>query len=79
MTYGDAEAALRKAHHTFTSILGEAPPVYGRFSGSTPADLTATLVELGYQGMMPIDFEGELDLGTRRRSFCKLRESSSKH
>ena len=49
MTYGDAEAAARKAHHTFTSILGEAP-VYGRFSGSTPADLTATLVELGYSG-----------------------------
>ena len=63
MTYGDAEAALRKAHHTFTSILGEAPPVYGRFSGSTPADLTATLVELGYQGMMPMDFEGGTGFG----------------
>ena len=63
MTFSNAQAALHHAHEKFISTLGKAPPVYGRFSGSTPADLTATLVQLGYQGLMPIDFEGGTGFG----------------
>lgn len=63
MTYTEAQAALCESHQKFVSLLGQAPPVYGRFSGSTPADLTANLVQLGYQGIMPIDFEGGTGFG----------------
>ncbi len=63
MTYTEAQVALCDSHRKFVSLLGEAPPVYGRFSGSTPADLTANLVQLGYQGIMPIDFEGGTGFG----------------
>jgi len=63
MTFADAQAALHRSHEKFVASLGMVPPVYGRFAGSTPADLTAALVELGYQGLVPIDFEGGTGFG----------------
>ena len=63
MTFSNAQAALQRSHEKFLSTIGKAPPVYARFSGSTPADLTATLVKLGYQGLVPIDFEGGTGFG----------------
>lgn len=63
MSFSQAESQLLDAHRHFVSTLGVVPKVYGRFSGSTPADLTATLVQLGYCGIMPIDFEGGTGFG----------------
>ncbi len=58
MTYAQAESVFESFHRQTADALGSAPPVYGRFSGATPSDLTATLVRLGYCGMIPIDFAG---------------------
>lgn len=63
MTFAQAEQVLEQVHQQSTQSLGMAPPVYGRFSGATPSDLTATLVRLGYLGMMPIDFAGGTGFG----------------
>ena len=63
MTYAQAESVFEEAYQQTEQALGTAPPVYGRFSGSTPSDLTATLVRLGYCGMIPIDFAGGTGFG----------------
>ena len=63
MTFQQSEEALIAAHQQFVATVGMAPPVYGRFAGATPADLTATLVRLGYLGIMPIDFAGGTGFG----------------
>ena len=56
MTFADAESVLRDGYELAASAVGTEPKVYGRFSGSTPADLTPLIVGLGYSGMVPIDF-----------------------
>lgn len=56
LTLAEAEAVFEKAHQSIQDSLGVSPPVYGRFAGSTPSDLTGTLVKLGYCGMIPVDF-----------------------
>ena len=56
MTLAEAEFAFDQAFARIQKAIGIQPPVYGRFSGSTPSDMTAKLVKLGYCGMIPIDF-----------------------
>ena len=63
MTYAQAESVFEEAFRRTQEALGTAPPVYGRFSGATPSDMTATLVRLGYCGMIPIDFAGGSGFG----------------
>ena len=63
MTLAQAESTFVDAHEQIRQAIGIAPPVYGRFAGTTPADLTATLVRLGYCGMIPIDFAGGRGFG----------------
>lgn len=67
MTYSQAEAAFEQAYRDSSEALGMAPPVYGRFSGVTPSDLTSTLTRLGYCGMIPIDFAGGAGFGTEAK------------
>lgn len=57
MTLSQAESVFERSHERTTRAIGAPPPVYGRFSGATPADMTPFLVKLGYCGMVPIDFE----------------------
>ncbi len=56
MTYADAERCIAESRDKAAQAVGKPPSVYGRFSGSTPSDLTPTLVRLGYSGIVPIDF-----------------------
>lgn len=63
MTFQQAEAVFRDAHRDTERALGTKPSVYGRFSGSTPSDLTETLVRLGYDGLIPLDFAGGTGFG----------------
>ncbi len=58
MTFAQAESVFRDVYDQTTRAMGAAPPVYGRFSGATPADITSVLVKLGYRGMIPLDFAG---------------------
>ncbi len=63
LTYREGEQQLTRAFTAALSAVGVAPQVYGRLAGSTPADLTPCLVDLGYKGMMPIDFTGGTGFG----------------
>ena len=63
MTLAQAESVFVDSHKLIEQSLGTAPPVYGRFAGTTPSDLTATLARLGYCGMIPIDFAGGRGFG----------------
>ena len=63
MTMAQAESIFIDSHEQIQQSIGIAPPVYGRFSGTTPADLTATLARIGYCGMIPIDFAGGRGFG----------------
>ena len=63
MTLRQAESMFVDSYDTIKQALGIAPPVYGRFAGTTPADLTATLARIGYCGMIPIDFAGGRGFG----------------
>ncbi|QDT11286.1 hypothetical protein [Planctomycetes bacterium K23_9] len=56
MSFDDAAAAVQASHDFMQRVIGKSPTVYGRFTGSTPADMTPTLVRLGYEGIVPIDF-----------------------
>ncbi len=56
MTFNQAEAVFRQASLSTEQELGMLPTVFARLSGGTPSDLTGTLVRLGYQGSIPIDF-----------------------
>ncbi|MGI9472497.1 MAG: hypothetical protein ACR2NZ_13230 [Rubripirellula sp.] len=56
MTLAEAETVFEEAFEAIRDTIGAPPPVYGRFSGSTPSDMASTLVKLGYGGMIPIDF-----------------------
>lgn len=63
MTLSQAESIFIDAHKQIEQSIGMAPPVYGRFAGTTPSDLTATLARIGYCGMIPIDFTGGRGFG----------------
>ena len=56
MTMAEAQSVYRQAYQHCTEAIGVAPTVFGRFSGTTPHDITPTLVGLGYHGMIPLDF-----------------------
>ncbi len=56
MSFDQADSAIRAGHQLATAAIGTPPPVYSRLAGATPADLTAAIVDLGYVGMIPIDF-----------------------
>ena len=56
MSYSEAEAAMQDGWQLASDAVGTQPIVFGRFSGSTPSDMTSKLVSLGYVGMIPIDF-----------------------
>ncbi len=56
MTLAQAESVFIDAWRTTTEAIGTAPTVYGRFSGTTPADMTRTLAGLGFRGVIPMDF-----------------------
>ena len=62
-TLAGASGAIRDAWRATEESLGAAPVVYARFAGSTPPDLTSTLVRLGARGMIPIDFAGGRGFG----------------
>ena len=62
-TLAGASRSIRDAWRATEESLGSAPVVYARFAGSTPPDLTSTLVRLGARGMIPIDFAGGRGFG----------------
>ncbi len=63
MTFRQAESVLRSTFLAAQQAIGRPPTVYARFSGSTPSDMTGTLVRLGYQGLIPLDFSGGTGFG----------------
>ncbi|TWU56602.1 hypothetical protein Poly51_25180 [Rubripirellula tenax] len=63
MTLVQSQDAFVAAHQQATEAIGIAPLVYGRLTGATPSDMTATITKLGYQGMIPIDFAGGSGFG----------------
>lgn len=63
LTYRDCQQQLERAYDAAKEAIGIAPKVYARLAGSTPADLTRSLVALGYVGMTPIDFTGGTGFG----------------
>ncbi len=63
MTLVQAEAAFKRAHRKVADAIGTPPQVYGRISGSTPSDMTPTIIALGYRGMIPIDFAAGTGFG----------------
>ena len=63
MTLAQAEAVFVQSCQQIQQSIGVKPPVYGRFAGTTPSDMTATLAKLGYRGMIPIDFAGGRGFG----------------
>ncbi len=67
MTLVQAQDAFKSAHRAVVDAIGIAPPVYGRLSGSTPSDMTATIAGLGYVGMIPIDFTGGTGFGNESK------------
>jgi alpha-mannosidase len=56
LSFDQADAAMGAGHRLATAAIGTPPPVYARLTGATPSDLTAAIVDLGYAGMIPIDF-----------------------
>ncbi|TWU01111.1 hypothetical protein [Stieleria varia] len=56
LSFDDAEKALNEGLENATASIGTRPSVFARFTGALPSDMTATLVALGYVGMIPIDF-----------------------
>ena len=56
-TYTAAERCLIESFQQTTAALEIAPPVYARYSGSTPRDFVSTIASLGVSGMISIDFE----------------------
>ncbi|TWU31015.1 hypothetical protein [Novipirellula artificiosorum] len=62
-TYTGAERLLVDAFEQTTLALGVRPPVYARYSGSTPADMTKVIAALDVAGMISIDFENGTGFG----------------
>ena len=71
LTVNEAERQLVAAHGGTVDAVGIPPTVYARFSGSTPPDLTATLVGLGYRGMIPVDFAHGSGFGDEAKVICQ--------
>jgi hypothetical protein len=62
-TYQAAEQRLAEAWRATAAAVQSPPKVYARFGGTTPADLTSILVQLGCHGLIPIDFAGGTGFG----------------
>lgn len=58
LSFSSAQRAVGTGLAQARSAVGITPPIYARFCGSTPADLTSALINLGYRGLIPIDFAG---------------------
>ena len=56
VSIAEAEASLRTAHRLCTDVVGAPPRTYARFTGGFSADLVGSLIRLGYQGLIPLDF-----------------------
>ena len=56
MSLSEAHSALAQANRECADVVGTEPRVFGRFTGGAPADLVGSLVELGYVGLIPLDF-----------------------
>lgn len=63
MTLQQAEQAFLAGTELAAEATGEAPAVYARLSGTTPADLAHGLINQGYRGVMPIDFTAGTGFG----------------
>ncbi|MEO1524164.1 MAG: hypothetical protein AAFX06_01955 [Planctomycetota bacterium] len=63
MTMSQAERVFLAGTELATSAFGQPPTVYGRLSGSTPADLAHGLINKNYCGVMPIDFTAGAGFG----------------
>lgn len=63
MTMAAARADLEKGLQLASDAIKQRPAVMGRLQGVTPADLVPTLAELGYQGVIPIDFVAGVGFG----------------
>ncbi|TWT76246.1 hypothetical protein CA13_67380 [Planctomycetes bacterium CA13] len=55
-TYTGAENQITQAFGETSDIVGIRPPVYARYSGSTPSDMTKVIASLGVAGMISVDF-----------------------
>jgi alpha-mannosidase len=56
LTIAAATKVFQAGAKAAEDAVGRRPKVYGRLSGITPADLAPTLLQLGYRGVIPIDF-----------------------
>ncbi len=56
MSLSEAEQAIATATQACQKIVGSEPQVFARFSGGWSGDMTWVLANLGYQGLVPIDF-----------------------
>ncbi|EMI18154.1 hypothetical protein RMSM_04904 [Rhodopirellula maiorica SM1] len=63
MTYSDTENAITQAYEQTATQIGLRPPVYARFSGTTPTDMTKVIASLGVDGMISVDFENGSGFG----------------
>lgn len=63
MTMAAARADLEQGLQLASDAIKQRPTVMGRLQGVTPADLVPTLAELGYQGVIPIDFVAGVGFG----------------
>ncbi len=57
LTYSDTEQAIANAFEETATLIQVRPPVYARFSGTTPSDMTKVISSLGVAGMISVDFE----------------------
>ncbi|MEM0927067.1 MAG: hypothetical protein AAGJ83_13580, partial [Planctomycetota bacterium] len=55
-THREAVDRLHQSFREASDVMGEAPRVFGQLSGLFPADLMSNLAEIGYRGVVPIDF-----------------------
>jgi len=56
MTLSEADQAIARAYAICKEAVGRAPTVFARFTGGWSGDMTWRLTQLGYQGVIPIDF-----------------------
>lgn len=63
MTYSDTENAIAQAYEATATQIGLRPPVYARYSGTTPTDMTKVIASLGVDGMISVDFENGSGFG----------------
>lgn len=56
LTLDQADRCIAAATEACAAALGQRPTVWARFQGGWPGDLNAGLAQLGYHGVIPIDF-----------------------